>query len=487
MQARASSRPPPAVPRGAILGVVALAGLALGLAFLAVGLQRATSLLLGMAFLVPALLNLPLAVVLWAPFSFLPPLEFVGVAPTAAAVAILLAWLPAMRDRAGAIRAALRLHAPLLATAGLLLGWVTVSLSWATAPDSGASTVWQWWFAGAAFAIAVSSVTTARHLRMLVVALVAGAVGSAVIGFAGESLASSASALELAAEDRRRLGSFLDDPNYVAAGLVAAIVLATGLVSRGRPVVNGALMAAVVLLAAAFAATESRGALVAAAVAAVAALVLYTGRRSQVLLFFAAAVGVAAFFFATTPDAWERVSEFDSTGSGRSSLWKVAWRITEDHPVAGVGLGNFVEEAPGYTRQPGQLEVVRNVAERPHVTHNVYLQFLAETGFVGVSLFVALVLSCMRAGWRAALVFDRKGDRDMAALARACLVALIAFAAASAFISNGNDVRLWLLLALGPIAYGVALRAPATSTVAPTRSRLTRSPRRAVRAASLRN
>ena len=48
----------------------------------------------------------------------------------------------------------------------------------------------------------------------------------------------------------------------------------------------------------------------------------------------------------------------------------------------------------------------------------------------------------------------------MAALARACLVAIIAFAAASFFLSDGNDVRFWLLLALGPIMYGVAVRLP---------------------------
>jgi hypothetical protein len=42
-------------------------------------------------------------------------------------------------------------------------------------------------------------------------------------------------------------------------------------------------------------------------------------------------------------------------------------------------------------------------------------------------------------------------------------VALIAFAAASFFLSDGNDVRFWLLLALGPIMYGVALRLPAGS------------------------
>jgi O-antigen ligase len=295
---------------------------------------------------------------------------------------------------------------------------------------------------------------------MFAVALVAGALLSAVIGLLGESLSTSADALSLAAEDRRRLGSLLDDPNYVAAGLVVGSVLATGLLRPRRPLANALLVICTGVLTVAIVATESRGALVAAAVAAVAALLFYSGRRAQVAVLLATLGAVAAMWFSVNPHAWERVSEFDSSGSGRTALWTVAWRITEDQPVTGAGLDNFIEEAPKYTLEPGQLEVVQNIAERPHVAHNVYLQFLAETGFVGAILFVGLLLACARAAWLAGRLFDLKQDRDMAALARGCLVAIIAFAAASLFLSDGNDVRFWLLLALGPIMHGIAARAP---------------------------
>jgi O-antigen ligase len=302
--------------------------------------------------------------------------------------------------------------------------------------------------------------------------IVIGALVSALIGLLGASLTTSADALSLAAEDRRRLGSFLDDPNYLAAGLVAAAVVATGLLRGRRPLANIALIVGMAVLTVSAAATESRGALIAAGVAAIAALLFYSGRRAQVLVLLAALTAVVAMWFSVNPNAWQRISEFDSSGTGRTALWKVAWRITEDHPVNGVGLDNFVEEAPKYTREPGQLEVVRNIAERPHVTHNVYLQFLAELGFVGLMLFLALLIGCMRAAWLAGRVFDAKQDGAMAALARGCLVALIAFAAASFFISDGNDVRLWLLMSLGPIMYGVAARSPTppVAPVAPRRS-----------------
>ena len=52
----------------------------------------------------------------------------------------------------------------------------------------------------------------------------------------------------------------------------------------------------------------------------------------------------------------------------------------------------------------------------------------------------------------------------------AIIVELVAWAfslaAASFFLSDGNDVRFWLLLALGPIMHGIAVRTPTPPTLA---------------------
>lgn len=466
MTTRALRQPSVTFRPATVLTVLGLGLLAVCAAFAAVGLANATTLLLGMLFVIPAVLNLPAAVIIWVPFSFLPPLAFVGAAPTAGAAVILLAWLPSLRAHGAATRELLALHRRALIVALLLLVWLTLSLSWALHPENGLNHLWQWWIAGVAFLVSVTTISTPRLARQFVVALVVGAVLSAVIGLLGSSLSTSSNAVALAAADRQRFGSLLDDPNYVAAGLVVGVVLATALTRPRHALANAVLVVSMGVLTIAAAATESRGAIVAAGVATIAAVVFYKGRRAQVLVLLATVVAVAAVWFSLNPHAWERISHFDSSGTGRTALWTVAWRITQDHPVNGVGLDNFAEQAPKYTLQPGKLELVHNIAEKPHVAHNVYLQFLAETGFIGATLFVLLLLGCMRAAWRAARIFDAKGERDMAALARGCLVALIGFAAASFFISDGNDVRFWLLLALGPIMYGVAVRLPAP-TLAP--------------------
>ena len=141
----------------------------------------------------------------------------------------------------------------------------------------------------------------------------------------------------------------------------------------------------------------------------------------------------------------------------------MATRIASDHPIEGVGVSGFTHEAKSYVLQPGELKSVDKLAERPAVTHNVYLQQLAETGVVGLLALLAVCAACLAASQIAAGRFRAGGDRAMAALASATTVAMVGLLAASAFISNGTDMRLWIALALGPallVATGPARRAP---------------------------
>jgi O-antigen ligase len=88
--------------------------------------------------------------------------------------------------------------------------------------------------------------------------------------------------------------------------------------------------------------------------------------------------------------------------------------------------------------------------------HNTYLQLLAETGAIGLALYLLVVALALSASWRAATRFRSRGMGDMEALAQATFTAQVGILAASVFLSIGNDFRAWLLFGLGPALLGLA-------------------------------
>lgn len=77
------------------------------------------------------------------------------------------------------------------------------------------------------------------------------------------------------------------------------------------------------------------------------------------------------------------IEEGSDITNGRADLWNAAYELFREHPFTGVGWGGFAFYVP-----KGHLNV-ENV-------HNVYLQFLAETGILGTSMILAgfLFLMC---------------------------------------------------------------------------------------------
>jgi O-antigen ligase len=408
-----------------------------------------------------ALLSLPVAIALWVPVAFVALLPFVWVGPTAASAVIFVAWLGTLRSGGDAGSRTLRAHGRLLGAMALYVVWATLSLLWAQDGSRAAADLYVWYVAGLVLVIVMSAIVTARQVRMVMVAVVIGGVLSVTAGLLAGALSPAQSALASAVEVQGRLAGGSADPNYLAAGLVPAIVLAAALMSTTRnPLLRLGLLVSMVVMAIGLAETQSRGGLVAAVVAAVAALVVFKRQRASVAVCLMIVAAVAGVWFATSPGALNRVTSLDGGGTGRSDLWQVAWRIAGQHPLNGVGLDNFTFQEKSFVRQPGQLTAVNLIVEKPHVVHNVYLQALAELGIVGLALLLVVMLGCVGATRRAARLFDARGQPDLATLARALMIAQLAILAAQIFLSDGDDERFWLLFALGPVLATLAARTP---------------------------
>ncbi|HEU0023644.1 MAG TPA: O-antigen ligase family protein [Thermoleophilaceae bacterium] len=447
-------QPPPASPRAAlpplnpavIIGVVFVACLAVG-ALMAQNPPLAIGLVVGLCYLPLVLVNLPLGIALWVPTTFLTGMPGVSAASQAAGLLIAFAWFGTLRARAHREH----VHAPrgLLLLVALFIVWLALSIVWAEAPGDAFAALQPWLACALMFTVLVTLDLERGQIRTLAFAFLAGVTFSVALGLIGGVEAPTA---DSAIRAEGRLSGGLDDPNYLAAGIVPSIAMAAGLLAGVRSaLVRLAMAASVVILVLGLAATQSRGGLIAALVATAAAVVVAKRARVAVVAFIVIVVGLVAIWFASSPDAWQRITDTADQGNGRGSLWKVAGRIASDHPIAGVGLNNYRVYAPRYVDGPGELTFVNFIAERPHVVHNVYLQMLVEVGIVGTALFLILAGGALAAAMRAARQYERNGDLESAAFGRGVFVAILAGLAASFFISNGDGFMLWVLLALGPV------------------------------------
>jgi hypothetical protein len=92
-------------------------------------------------------------------------------------------------------------------------------------------------------------------------------------------------------------------------------------------------------------------------------------------------------FTALGPDALRRVQELRQHGDPyRVTVLSVAWRMFIDEPMLGIGSGRFAGEFWRYHADVGVMQV------GSLTTHNLYAQFLAEQGAIGLACWLAPVM-----------------------------------------------------------------------------------------------
>jgi O-antigen ligase len=405
-----------------------------------------------------AIANTPLALSGWLVTAFLSGYAAVGSMSNKALYFIAGVAVMLLIHR-GAQRESSRQLTRMVGLVIVFFSWIVLSLLWAPQAAYAKDTAVHLVMAAVVFFLVLALFTEREQVRWLMLAFIAGAVLSVLSGAVTGGLSVSGAAATTASSVQGRLQGGTSDPNYLAAAIVPAMMLAGGLAARrGHPFERFGLMVATIVLAIGLAATESRGGFLAMIIVSLGALLTWRGRRMMILgfmLVFTLAVGA---WFVASPTAWHRVTSASDGGSGRSEIWHVATRVVDAHPLVGVGLGQFPVVSPDYITQPGALTRADLLVGKQIVVHNAYLQLWVETGIVGLALFIAIAIAAIIAGSRAVRRFDAQGDVETAMLARALVLAIIGALTASFFLSNIDDVRHWALLALGPVLFGIAQR-----------------------------
>lgn len=444
MDGAARSRLTPDVTPGSAV-ITAAAGTAAVLGAVAVYSPKyAVFVLLAAAFVAVAISRLPLAIAVFVVLTF--PAHLPGSFGAGATLAkplgvlIVLAWGGAVLTRRGSLPLLPRAR-PLLFSAiiGLLL-FGGASMLWAADSSQTRSAVERLVQVAALLLVTYTAASSRSGFRTIVHGyLLASVVTSLYSIVSGHYIAAG------------RLAT-LFDPNYFAAELIPAILIASFLFATtgsARMRWLFAVVAAVDL--AAFALTQSRGGIVGLAVALLAAVVVAGRARPRIVaLVLVVVAGGLGYYLAYKPaHVFETASRGGLTGtsSGRLDLWRVALRVFAGHPLGGVGLGNYQVVEPSYATQTMNLDFVRFIVTDRLVAHNTYLQMAAELGLVGLFLFLTIVALPLRLAGRAlARMGEALGDLEFHV--RGLLAGTIGMLVTYVFLSAEYEKPLWLVLGL---------------------------------------
>lgn len=251
------------------------------------------------------------------------------------------------------------------------------------------------------------------------------------------------------------------DANFWGRDLVlffplALAWLATARSGRARAT---AVMAALAMLLGIYL-TQSRGAYLALAVATATYLAL-AGRRSRRLLWGLPVVGVLATALPGVGSRLETVTQVvqalagggDPSLVGRVAALRLGLAMAVENPLLGVGKGNFLVVQPEYQRQDPTF------AERTLAPHNLYVEFAAESGLLGLLSWL-LFFGCvvvLAVGLRRRVV---EGQPTPPTLPAALVAGLVGWAFASVFLHLAEFHLLLMIVALVVVLHAQSERSP---------------------------
>lgn len=269
-----------------------------------------------------------------------------------------------------------------------------------------------------------------------------------------------------------RISGPIGDPNFFAQILLVCVPLAIDRVMHEkRPLLR--VVSSMIFLSVIFSVlfTFSRGALI--GLAGMLAIVLIKHRPSKGVMI--AGVSLSLISLLLLPENYldRLASLFNAVESSSDAGMEdsLRGRISElvsgllmfvEHPLFGVGLGNYPVEYQDYAQRLGYES---RHSERH--AHNMFLEWLAETGLFGGAALVALIkemLKRLNAGYQNHLT---EGDLTGASMLAAFRLGLLGYLIASLFLHAAFPRYFWLFAALAiAIPYPVTQGAPSLQTKA---------------------
>lgn len=246
----------------------------------------------------------------------------------------------------------------------------------------------------------------------------------------------------------RSIGSMLGDPNDLSLVLLfpvsfaAAIYLTPGYNKFWKLIGFIGFF----LVISAIIATQSRGGLL--GICAVTGVFAWRRVKNKFLLI---SVGVCALMIllmlagvSDRASGGAHEEGVDESAMGRIYAWQAAFGMALHNPFTGVGINNFLSNYFAYSPHwDGQN----------HAVHSTWFGVLAETGFLGLIIFIAIIVQIIRIGFESIKRFSpaEAGENyspTLFACSQALEAGLAGFCISGTFLTMGFTWPIYILLAM---------------------------------------
>tara|TARA_Y100000031_G_C8210593_1_gene380716 strand:+ start:29 stop:1273 length:1245 start_codon:yes stop_codon:yes gene_type:complete len=178
---------------------------------------------------------------------------------------------------------------------------------------------------------------------------------------------------------KRAIGTF-PSPNLLGGYLTIILFLTLHRFQRSRAYIILPITFALLL-------TKSLGAAISLILTLIlASFFFYNSLKKRKLLLIALSIFIIIALIFITLSRWDRIIDLDNPQnsiSQRLLYWKTASGIIKEHPVFGVGPGNF---------QDVFLQYKQGTGTDSRYAHNIFLHMWSETGILGVSGILYLII-----------------------------------------------------------------------------------------------
>lgn len=236
------------------------------------------------------------------------------------------------------------------------------------------------------------------------------------------------------------VGWVTGDANYFGVNALLSLMLAYYLLRTKLPFWQKIFcLACGGLTAVALVVSESRGAFIGICVCAV-----FLFFRTKKKLPFVVGAAVLGCLFVLMPSSplkrilHPQYGDITST-QAHEMLFYAGIKVFREHPILGVGLGNFK-----HTMDMMGI----NAGRGGYIAHDVYIEYAAEMGILGLLLFLALLVSTYRSLGKVRAEARKRKDAFFFAVTSGMQTGLVGFCVASLFLSAEYQKTFWIVIFL---------------------------------------